>query len=84
MVDLIVLKKNRKEQKFDPKKIIYACKAAGASEKVAKQVSTEITRELSFIPSSKIRTMALEKLDSLDPKTANSWREFDKTKPKKQ
>lgn len=73
----MVIKKNEEEEKFNSKKIINACKAARASEEIAKQVASEITDEFLKLKSSRIRESALQKLDSLAPEVANSWREFD-------
>lgn len=77
MVNLVVIKRNNEEEKFNSKKIINACKAAGASEEIAKQIASEITDEFSKLQSSRIRELALEKLESLAPEVANSWKEYD-------
>lgn len=77
MINLVVIKRNNEKEKFNSKKIINACKAAGASDELARQVASEITDEFSKVPSSRIRELALQKLESQAPEVANSWREYD-------
>jgi len=77
MVNLMVIKRNKELEKFNSKKIINACKAAGASEEIAKRVASEITDEFSKFESSKVRELALQKLNSLAPEVANSWKDYD-------
>ena len=73
----MVIKRNKELEKFDSKKIINACKAAGTSEEIAKRVASEITDEVSKLESSKVRELALQKLNSLAPEVANSWKDYD-------
>ena len=77
MVNLIVIKRNKEVEKFNSNKIIIACKAAGASEEIAKRVASEITDEFSKLESSRVRELALQKLNSFAPEVANSWRDYD-------
>ncbi len=77
IVNLIVIKRNNKEEKFNSKKIINACKSAGASEETARRVADEITEEIIKLHSSKIRDLALQKLESISPEVAKSWKEYD-------
>ena len=72
MANLMVIKRNKELEKFNSKKIINACKAAGASEEIAKRVASEITDEFSKLESSKVRELALQKQNSLHPELANS------------
>jgi transcriptional regulator NrdR family protein len=77
MVDLKVKKKNGSLEDYDPEKIIEACKSAGADEEVAERIAEEVSKELPKIPSSKIRRLILEKLNSISPEVGNSMKKFD-------
>ncbi|MEJ2250106.1 MAG: hypothetical protein P8Y97_10650, partial [Candidatus Lokiarchaeota archaeon] len=59
------------------KKIIKSCRAAGASEKVCKQIAKEIIEELPKIESTIIRELILEKLEKLDHEAHKSWLQYD-------
>jgi transcriptional regulator NrdR family protein len=77
MKNLKVIKKDDREEKFDPDKIIEACKAAGASDEIAKHIAKEISEELPKVESSKIRDLVLEKLEKLDLDAHREWLQFD-------
>lgn len=77
MVDLKVKKKDGSVEDYDPEKIIEACKFAGASEEIAERIAEEVSEELPTIPSSKIRRLILEKLNSVSPEVADSMKKFD-------
>jgi transcriptional regulator NrdR family protein len=77
MVELKVIKKDGSVVDFEKKKIIEACKSAGASNKVAEEVADKVTKELPKIQSSKIRELTLKELEKLDPEASKSWIQYD-------
>ncbi|MBD3211161.1 MAG: hypothetical protein GF311_01030 [Candidatus Lokiarchaeota archaeon] len=77
MVELKVIKKDGSVVDFEKKKIIEACKSAGASKKVAEEVADKVTKELPKIQSSKIRELTLKELEKLDPEASKSWIQYD-------
>ncbi|MBD3194961.1 MAG: hypothetical protein GF317_07905 [Candidatus Lokiarchaeota archaeon] len=77
MTELKIIKKDGSEVEFDKKKIIEACKSAGASEETAKVIADEVSEELPKIHSSKVRELVLKKLEKRDQEAAKAWLQFD-------
>jgi len=82
MVDLKVVKKNGKVEKFNKERIVEACKAAGASEEVAKEVADKVAKEVYKISSSTIRELQLKYLEKLDPEASKNMIQYDIRKKK--
>ncbi len=82
MVDLQVVKKDGKIEKFKKERIFEACKAAGASEEVAKQVADKVAEELYKVSSSTIRELQLKYLEKKDPEAAKKMIQYDIRKKK--
>jgi transcriptional regulator NrdR family protein len=77
MAKFTIIKKDGSEDEFDKKKIYKSCRKAGASEDIAKKISNEIEKELTKIPSTKIRQMVLNKLKKMDQNAADKMVKYD-------
>jgi len=77
MSSIKVIKKNGDIVEFEPQKVYDACKSAGASDKIARDVTDAVVEELHAIKSEKIRRLTLEKLKEVDKETADNWIKYD-------
>jgi transcriptional regulator NrdR family protein len=82
MVNLKVVKKDGKVEDFDKKRIYEACKAAGASDEVAEEVTEKVIKEIHKVASSTIRELQLKYLEKLDPEASKKMIQFDIRKKK--
>lgn len=76
-----VKKKSGRLQKFNERKIIIACRKAGASIAVAKRVTNIISRKVyDGIPTSEIRKMVIKELSNYSNNYSRDFKKFKKPK----
>ena len=76
-----VKKKSGRLQKFNERKIIIACRKAGASIAVAKRVTNIISRKIyDGIPTSEIKKMVVKELSNYSNNYSKSFKKFKKSR----
>lgn len=76
-----VTKRSQKEEEFLSDKVYNSLIKAGASEKVAKEITKEVEEKVKNrekISTDEIRRYVLTRLSQLEPEAADSWRFFDR------
>jgi transcriptional regulator NrdR family protein len=78
-----VIKKDGSTEKFDKKKIIKACIAAGADKKTANWIAEQASKKVyNKITSFAIRDLVLHLLKQKNPKWARNWLKYEEEKGK--